>query len=151
MRIVSRRRALAALLALPSLAAFARTRQPYPAPRGVRVDVSPLRAAGDNTDADFFADMLPGYLREFVGPGHDIAVRIDSVTYGVPGSDGRRDATGAVDNIEGFGSIDGRGSPIYSSIVATVSLPDVGGYAARIRQDMLARSFAQWLSRQARL
>jgi hypothetical protein len=146
---LTRRFALVALFVASPLAALARVRRPGAAPRGrIAVDVSPLRRYGDNTDADYLAEALPGYLRESLGPGHDIAVRIDNVTYGTPGSDGRRDNTGAVDNIEGFGTVDGRSTPVYSSIVTEVTLPDVGGYAARIRQDMLARSFAQWLSRQ---
>jgi hypothetical protein len=151
---LTRRFALVALFVASPLAALGRARRGGydAAPRGrIAVDVSELRRSGDNTDADYLAETLPGYLRDSVGPGHDIAVRVDSVTYGTPGSDGRRDGAGAVDNIEGFGTVDGRSTPVYSSIITEVTLPDVGGYAARIRQDMLARSFAQWLSRQTGL
>lgn len=112
------------------------------------VDVSPLRRSGDNTDADYLAETLPGYLRQYVGPGHSVRARIDSVTYGPPGSNGQANASGAVDTIEGVGFIDGREIPLTCSLQASVSFPDVGGYAARLRQDMLARAFAQWLPRQ---
>ena len=113
----------------------------------VAVDVSPLRAQGDNTDADFLARVLPGYLAEFA-PGRSVNVRIDSVTYGPPGSDGRN-SDGAVDWIEGVGIVDGRSVPLTCSQVTSVSFPDPTGYAARQRQDNLARAFAQWLPRQA--
>ena len=65
-----------------------------------------------------------------------------------PGSNGQSNGNGAVDTIEGVGWIDGREVPLTCSIQATVSFPDVGGYGARLRQYMLAQSFAQWLPRQ---
>ena len=114
----------------------------------VSVDVSPLRRAGDNTDADFLAHVLPGYLAEYIGPGHSVSVRIDSVTYGPPGSGGGN-TDSAVDWIEGVGVVDGRSVPLTCSHVTSVSFPDPTGYAVRQRQDDLARAFAQWLPRQA--
>jgi len=145
---LTRRFALGALLAAAPFAALAaRRRSGYiEAPGGgVLVDVSPLRRWGDNTDADFLEAALPGYLAETFGPGHSVRVRIDSVTYGVAGSNGLPDNNGAVDTIEGVGWVDGREVPLMSSIQTTVSFPDIGGYAARQRQDQLARSFAHWL------
>lgn len=120
--------------------AFARSR--------IVVDVSPLRRAGDSTDADYLARVLPGYLAEYFGPGHDVSVRIDSVTYGPPGSNGTS-SDGAVDWIEGVGVVDGRSIPLTCSNVTSVSFPDPTGYAAHQRQDDLARAFAHWLPRQA--
>ncbi len=132
---LTRRATLGALLAAPGLALA----------RNPGVDVSPLRRNGDNTDADFLEAALPGYLRQAFGPGRDVRVRIDSLYYGPPGSDGRQSGNGAIDTIEGVGWLDGREAALTCSVVATVSLPDIGGYGARMRQDTLARSFAQWL------
>ena len=132
---LTRRAALGALLAAPSLALA----------RSPRVDVSPLRRNGDNTDADFLEAALPGYLARAFGPGRDVRVRIDSVYYGPPGSTGQQSNNGAIDTIEGVGWLDGREAQLTCSVVATVSFPDIGGYGARMRQDTLARSFAQWL------
>ncbi len=115
------------------------------------VDVSPLRARGDNTDADHFARVLPGYLAESMGAAHSVRVRIDSVYYGPPGSDGQAHNNGAVDWIEGVGYVDGHTVPLTCSLVVMVAFPDVDGYSARLRQDNLARAFAQWLPRQAGL
>ena len=109
------------------------------------------RAKGDNTDADHFARVLPGYLAQSVGAGHSVHVRIDSVYYGPPGSDGQAHNNGAVDWIEGVGFVDGRAVPLICSLVVSVSFPDVDGYSAHLRQDNLARAFAQWLPRQAGL
>ncbi len=145
---ITRRSALGALFALVPSAALARKRNAWPGySGGVAVDVSPLRRNGDNVDADFLADVLPGYLRQSFGPGHDVLVRIDDVTYGVGGSDGGY-GSGAIDTIEGVGRVNGREVPLTCSVVATVYQPDVGGYGAHFRQDTLARSFAQWLPRQ---
>ena len=114
----------------------------------IEVDVSPLRRDGDNADADYLAHALPAYLAQYVGPGHNVRVRIDSVTYGAPGSNGSI-SDGAVDWIEGEGSIDGRSAPLTcSQVVDRVALPDPTNYFARQRQDNLARAFAQWLPRQ---
>ena len=74
-------------------------------------------------------------------------VRIDDVFYGSPGSNGQANGNGAVDSIEGVGWIDGHAIPLACSIQATVYFPDIGGYGARLRQLMLAQSFAQWLPR----
>jgi len=146
-KLLSRRSALALLFAAAPAAALADHRKETR--RGVvSVDVSPLRRAGDNTDADFLAAVLPGYLIEQFGPQKNVAARIDSVTYGPPGSSGSSGNTRAFDTIEGVGRVDGREFPIQSSIQTFVTLPDVGGYAARIRQDQLARSFAQWLAQE---
>ena len=140
----TRRAALAALLVGAPAAAFG-------AGSGrIVVDVSQLRRAGDNTDADYLADVLPGYLQQSIGPGHSVVARITDVVYGSPGSGGSHD-TGVVDWIEGVGVIDGRSFPLTCSAVGTVRAPDIGGYGARQRQDTLARSFAQWLPRQAGL
>ena len=135
---LTRRAALGGLLAAAPAFAFARG-------RGPAVDVSPLRRNGDNTDADFLSQALPGYLRQAFGPDRDVRVRIDSVYYGPPGSDGRQRGNGVIDSIEGVGWLDGREAALTCSVVATVSFPDIGGYGARMRQDTLARSFAQWL------
>ena len=97
--------------------------------------------------ADFLADVLPGYLVEQFGPQRNVSARIDSVTYGPPGSSGGSNDR-AFDTIEGVGRVDGREFPIQTSIQTAVTLPDVGGYAARVRQDQLARSFAQWLAQE---
>jgi hypothetical protein len=136
---VTRRTALAVLFGAAPVVALA-------AQGGrIRVDVSPLRRNGDNTDADYLAEFLPSYLGAAFGPGHDVAVRIESVYYGPPGSNGQQSNMGAVDVIEGVGRIDGREVPLTCTVQATVTLPDIGGYAARQRQDQLARSFAYWL------
>ena len=94
---------------------------------GVAVDVSPLRANGDATDADQFARTLPGYLAESL-PGHQVRARIDSVYYGDPGSAGGGHSDGAVDWIVGVGFVDGRAVPLTCSLVVWVRSPDVGGY-----------------------
>jgi hypothetical protein len=143
---LTRRSALAAILLAVPGAALA-------TPRAGRivVDVSALRRDGDNTDADFLAEVLPGYLSQAFGPGRSVVARIESVSYGVPGSIGHTGGNGAVDTIEGVAVVDGRTVPLFCSLVTSVSLPDVGGYGARMRQDQLARSFAQWLPRQAGL
>jgi hypothetical protein len=143
MSMMSRRSALSALLVALPAAAFAAKRRAPPPLGGVSVDVSPLRRDGDNTDADYLAETLPGYLRQSLGAGRSVRVRIDSVTYGSRGSNGTID--GAVDSIEGVGEADGREVPLFCAVQTTVSVPDIGGYGARLRQDMLARSFAQWL------
>jgi len=148
---ITRRIALGAIVsALPAAAFAARKRQYAPQPR-ILVDVSPLRRNGDDIDADFLAGVLPHYLSLAFGPGHDVRVRIDNVTYGPPGSNGTPYDTHAVDWIEGVGWIDGREIPLTCSVQADVIQPDIGGYGARTRQDTLARSFAQWLPRQAGL
>ena len=140
---LTRRAALAALILGAPAAALAASRSGR-----IVVDVSALRARGDNTDADYLAQVLPGYLSETFGSGHNVLARIDSLSYGPPGSNGQAHNNGAVDTIEGVGVVDGRTVPLTCTLIATVSLPDVGGYAARMRQDQLARSFAQWLPRQ---
>ena len=146
MSFLTRRSALGFLFAAAPAAALADHRKETR--RGiVTVDVSPLRRAGDNTDADFLAAVLPGYLVDQFGPQKNVAARIDSVTYGPPGGGGGSGVR-AFDTIEGVGHVDGREFPIQSSIQTTVSLPDVGGSAARVRQDQLARSFAQWLAQE---
>jgi hypothetical protein len=150
MSAITRRDALAALLAAAPVAAFAAKRRPQPRPAGrILVDVSPLRRNGDDTDADYFAEVLPTYLAQQFGPGHEVRVRIDDATYGVAGSNGQVMGNGAVDSIEGVGWVDGREIPLFSAINTTVYFPDIGGYWARQRQDQLARSFAQWLARKA--
>ncbi|HXT08655.1 MAG TPA: hypothetical protein VN715_17190 [Roseiarcus sp.] len=151
MPAITRRIALAALVsALPAAAFAAHRRREAPRER-ILVDVSPLRRNGDNTDADFLADVLPGYLSQSIGPGHEVRVRIDSVTYGPPGSDGSPSDTHAIDWIEGVGWVDGRETPLTCSVVAEIVQPSFGDYGARMRQDTLARSFAQWLPRQVGL
>lgn len=148
MSVISRRVALAALLVGAPLSALAARRRDLDGSGRVLVDVSPLRRTGDNADADYFEGALPTFLRETFGPGHDVRVRIDDVFYGSAGSNGQANGNGAVDTIAGVGWIDGREVPLQCSIQATVSFPDVGGYSARVRQVMLAQSFAQWLPRQ---
>ncbi len=145
MPALTRRGFLAALASAAPAAAFARRR---PAPR-IRVDVSPLIRNGDQVDADYLARFLPTFLAESFGPGHDVRVRIDDVTYGAPGSNGQSDGNGAVDSIEGVGWVDGREIPLFSALQTQISLPDVGNYQAHLRQEMLAKSFAQWLARKA--
>ncbi len=154
MSAITRRSALAGLFCAVPFSAFAakRSRSDYGAPSGrIIVDVSPLRAQGDNTDADFLQAVLPQYLAQSFGPGHNVRVRIDGVSYGVAGSNGQTMGNGAVDSIEGVGIVDGREVPLFTTVQTTVYFPDIGGYAARQRQDQLARSFAQWLPRQAGL
>jgi hypothetical protein len=143
---LTRRAALAALVIGAPVAALAASRSGR-----IAVDVSALRRDGDNTDADYFAEVLPGYLRESFGPGRTVLARIESVVYGTPGSNGQSNGIGAVDWIEGVGIVDGRSVPLTCSVIATVYQPDVGGYGARRRQDQLARSFAHWLPSQAGL
>ena len=151
MPAITRRIVLGGLIsALPAAAFAARRRQPAPQGR-IIVDVSPLRRDGDETDADFLAEALPHYLALSFGPGHDVRVRIDSVIYGPPGSDGMPSETHAVDSIEGEGWVDGRSVPLTCSVIADVMQPGFDSYGARIRQDTLARSFAQWLPRQVGL
>jgi len=149
MTVLSRRAAFGLLVAAAPAAALAAHRRVQEWPGGSVVDVSPLRRFGDNTDADYLAEALPGYLQKSFGPGRSVRARIDSVTYGGPGSNGTGSNNGAVDTIEGVGWVDGHEIPIQSSIQTTVSFHDVDGYAARIRQDLLAQSFAQWLARQS--
>lgn len=154
MPAITRRIVLGGLVSALPAAAFAAHRRPHreyaPQPR-ILVDVSPLRRDGDETDADFLAEALPHYLEQSFGPGHDVRVRIDSVTYGPPGSDGMPSDTHAVDSIEGVGWVDGRSVPLTCTVIADVIQPGFGNYGARIRQDTLARSFAQWLPRQVGL
>ncbi len=138
---LTRRSVLAAALLAPT-AAWARVR----AREGVFVDVSPLRREGDNTDADYLARMLPGYIVAFVGPGHSVSVRIDNISYGAPGSAGGN-PNNATDTIEGVGIVDGRTIPITATLIVAPMFPDPTGYGAHERQDMLARSFAHWLGR----
>jgi hypothetical protein len=143
---LTRRMALAsALAAIPFAASAAHRRWPGEPAGGV--DVSPLRRSGDNTDADFLEAALPGYLRQSFG-AVPVRVRIDDVTYGVAGSSGGGLNNGAVDSIQGVGWAQGREAPLFVSLQTQVSFPDIGGYAARQRQDQLARAFAEWLPRQ---
>ena len=151
MPAITRRIALGGLIAALPAAAFAAHRRQYAPQGGIFVDVSPLRRDGDNTDADFLSEALPHYLAQSFGPGHDVRVRIDSVVYGTPGSDGMPGETHAVDSIEGEGWVDGRSAPLMCSVIADVIQPGFGNYGARMRQDTLARSFAQWLPRQVGL
>jgi hypothetical protein len=146
MSIISRRAALAALFVGAPLTALAAHRREGSG--RIAVDVSPLRRNGDNTDADFLEEALPTFLSQSFGPGHDVRVRIDDVTYGSPGSNGQSNGTGAVDSIEGVGWVDGREVPLTCSIQAVVYSPDIGGYGAHLRQHNLAQSFAQWLPQQ---
>jgi hypothetical protein len=148
---ITRRIALGGLLSALPAAAFAAHHRPSASRQDILVDVSPLRRDGDNTDADFLAQALPHYLAQSFGPGHDVRVRIDSVTYGPAGGDGSADETHAVDWIEGEGWVDGRSVPLTCSVIADVIQPGFGNYGARTRQDTLARSFAQWLPRQVGL
>ena len=151
MHAVTRRAALSVLFAAAPLTALAARRRASAAQGGILVDVSPLRRNGDNVDADYLSQVLPAYLRRYVGPGHNVRARIDSVTYGAAGSNGNGSGYGAVDSIEGAGWVDGRETPMFCTIQATVYNPDIGGYGARIRQDQLALAFAQWLPRQVGL
>src|SRR4051812_17317569 len=137
---LTRREALGALLG----AAFA---GPAAARPRLLVDVSPLRRSGDNTDADYLEQALPEYLARAFGPGRNLRVRIDSVYYGPPGSNGQQSNNGAVDYIEGVGWLDGREASLTCAVQAMVSFPDIGGYGARLRQDTLAPSFAQRVPR----
>ena len=149
MTVHSRRAVLGLLIATaPGAALAARRRNEAPPRGGVFVDVSPLRRIGDNTDADYLAEVLPRYLTQQFSPGRSVAARIDSGTYGPPGSGGGWDNR-AVDTIEGVGRVAGREIPVQSSLQDVASFPDIGGYGARERQDLLAQSFAQWLARQA--
>ena len=141
------RRAALGLALLAPAGAFAASRRPWPG--AAQVDVSPLRRAGDNVDADFLSGYLPGYLAQTLGPGRSFSVRIDSVTYGTPGSAGNSRNEGYVDTIEGVGRVDGREIPVLASLVGSVALPDIGGHQAHTRQLLLAQSFAQWLARDA--
>jgi hypothetical protein len=149
---LTRRSALSALFAFAPIAAFASKRHhenAWPGYNGgISVDVSPLRRDGDNTDADFLAQALPGYLRQSFGGSVNLQVRIDDVTYGTPGADGTGHSDRTIDYIEGVGRINGREVPLMCSVPTEISIPDIGGYGARLRQDTLARSFAQWLPRQ---
>jgi len=140
---MTRRAAIGALAFGAPVAAYAAARSGR-----IVVDVSPLRRNGDNTDADYLAEVLPGYLRASFGPGAASSPAIESVSYALPAATGTRTTMAAVDTIEGVGIVDGRTVPLTCTVIATVSLPDIGGYAARLRQDMLARSFAQWLPQQ---
>jgi hypothetical protein len=150
MSVISRRAALAALFAGAPLTALAARRRDLEGVGSgrIRIDVSPLRRSGDNTDADYFEDAMPALLSRSVGPGHDVRVRIDDVFYGSAGSNGQINGNGAVDSIEGVGWIDGREVPVACNIQATVYFPDIDGYGARLRQHNLAQSFAEWLPRQ---
>lgn len=151
MSVPTRRRALALLAALAPASAWAA--RPYgdsPARVGVYVDVSPLRAAGDRVDADYLEAVLPGLLARSVGPGHTVRARIDDVNYSTPGGNGVRE-DGTVDTIQGVGWIDGKEIRVFSALQGSARLPDVGGYEARNRQELLARSFAEWLPRLAGL
>ena len=153
MPVLTRRNALGVLLsALPVAALAAHRRPPRVAPQGrISVDVSPLRRNGDDTDAEFLSRLLPHYLSLSFPPGHDVRVRIDDVNYGTPGSDGMPGETHAVDSIEGMGWVDGREVPLTCTVIADVIQPGFGNYGAQVRQDTLARSFAQWLPRQVGL
>jgi hypothetical protein len=152
MNAVTRRAALSVLFAAGPLTALAAGRKRLDgAPGRILVDVSPLRRNGDVLNADYLAAVLPGFLRQNFGPGHDVRVRIDSVSYGIPGSNGQSNGNGAVDSIEGVGWIDGRETPLFCALQTTVGLPDIGDYQAHQRQYMLALAFAQWLPRQAGL
>ncbi len=154
MTAITRRFVLGGLMSALPAAAFAAHRHPpreyAPQPR-ILVDVSPLRRKGDDTDADYLAGVLPHYLAIAFGPGHEVRVRIDDVNYGTPGSDGMASETHAVDSIEGEGWVDGRSVPLTCSVIADVIQPGFGNYGAQVRQDTLARSFAQWLPRQVGL
>jgi hypothetical protein len=149
---LTRRSALSALFALAPVAALASTRHHQNAwpgyNGGISVDVSPLRRDGDNTDADFLADVLPGYLRQSFGGSVNIQVRIDDVVYGTPGADGTGHSDSTIDYIEGVGRMNGREVPLLCSVPTQIFIPDSTGYGAHLRQDTLARSFAQWLPRQ---
>jgi hypothetical protein len=148
---ITRRILLGGLVAALPAAAFAARRHQYAPRESILVDVSPLRRDGDDTDAEYLAEVLPHYLAQSFGPGHVVRVRIDSVNYGTPGSDGMPSETHAVDSIEGEGWVDGRSVPLTCSVIADVIQPGFGNYGARMRQDTLARSFAQWLPRQVGL
>src|SRR5271168_4734413 len=104
MSVTSRRAVLAALFAAAPMTALAAHRRGVVGAAGsgrIRIDVSPLRRSGDNTDADYLEDALPTFLSQSFGPGHDVRVRIDDVVYGSPGSNGQPNGNGAVDTIEG--------------------------------------------------
>lgn len=151
MPAITRRIALGTIFSALPAAVFAAHRRQYAPQGGIFVDVSPLRRNGDDADADFLARALPFYLRESFAPGHDVRVRIDSVTYGPPGSNGTPYDNHAIDSIEGVGWVDGREVPLTCSVVADVIQPGFDAYGAHVRQDTLARSFAQWLPRQVGL
>ena len=126
--------------------------------RAIEIDVGPLRGTGDVYSASVIAQELPGSLREALGahlaPNDRSApilrARIDSVSFGTPGSSGTL-LNSTHDWIEGVGEVIGPLGNTVAIYPLTVSngvdpnLSDVTGTDGRNRIVMLARSFARWL------
>jgi hypothetical protein len=165
-QFVSRRAALAGLAAAFAWPAVGRADDatgPAQRFRAIEVDVRPALEQGDGEIANWVAQDLPAALRKafaaHLAPGDRNApilrVRIDSVTFGSPGSHtaGLHMVLGddTIDYIEGAGVVLGAGGreiaayPLLCSLGASTSQPDPEGIGARQRATGLAQSFAQWL------
>jgi hypothetical protein len=128
--------------------------------RAIEVDVRPLRATGDTLSADVIAQELPAALRAELGghlvPGDRSApilrARIDTVSYGTPGSSARPlDSDATHDWIEGVGQVVGPGGRILATYPLTANNgvdphpDDITGTDGHNRIVNLARIFAHWL------
>jgi hypothetical protein len=124
--------------------------------RAIKVDVSALRANGDTITAQWLADSLPDLLQkafaDHLGPGDRLApllvARIDSVSYGPPGS-AMQSMTSTHDFIEGAAVVDfgGRNQKTYPLMTfcnvgaALIDTPNGG----QLRALALAGVFARFL------
>ena len=133
-RHVSTRAALGALFVGAPVAALAGAPlRPRPAARR-RWSTSRRCAAAATTPPPILPKRCPAYLRQYVGPGQRCGCASTASLMG------RRAARpgGARRRRRHRGrrlAVDGREAPAHLLVAEPVSLPDVGGYAARRRQD----------------
>ena len=124
--------------------------------RAIKVDVAPLRANGDTITAQWMAEDLPDLLQrafaEYMAPGDRSApilvARIDSVSYGSPGSS-MESTFSTHDFIEGAAVVDygGRNQKIYplmTSCDVSAALFDAAN-GGQMRALALAGVFARFL------
>jgi len=156
-RFLTRR---AALTLLASAAAFPSAVNAAPGQRfrAIEVDVSPLRANGDTITAGWMAETLPALLRTaFAGqlsPGDRSApvlvARIDSVSYGSPGS-AQFAGISTLDYIEGAAVVKSGGRTLgtypltTSASVFNQTVNSPNDNTGKLRAEQLAGVFARYL------
>ena len=133
----------------------------------LRVDVAPLRAAGNGVYADWLAQELPRLLEPAFAAHRargapTLTARIDSISLGAAqrvqahnrfGFGGPSFGPDAIDSIEGVALVSAGGrvvatTPLLSTLHQDAGLLPFDLGEQRRRVDALAQSFAYWLPRQ---
>jgi hypothetical protein len=160
--IMNRRSALALLGAAvlgPGCATTSAGPSPFRRFRAVQVDVRPLAATGDTYSADVLAQTMPPWIQRYFGPyiapGDKSAplliLRVQSLTFGLPGSANGPNGNGAMDYSVGEGVVIGNGGrevatyPLTCALFTAVDLNDITDNYTRHRVESLGQALAQFL------